>query len=156
MTTTTARARPGGRSARVRAAVHAAAQAVLHESGGAELSIADVAARAGVHPTSIYRRWGSREALVMDLAVAQVGRDMPIPDTGSLRGDLEAYAVQAARGLSSPAGAAFLRMLVAALPSTPEGRSQRARYLEQRAAEIGVILRRARSRGEASLALDDF
>src|SRR5262245_46618889 len=135
------RIRPGGRSARVRAAVHAAAQAVLREGGGAELSIADVAARAGVHPTSIYRRWGSRDALVMDLAIAQVGRDMPIPDTGSLRGDLEAYAIQAARGLSSPAGAAFLRMLVAVLPATAEGRAERAAYLAQRAADIGVIFR---------------
>src|SRR6185369_11206385 len=113
--------RPGGRSARVREAVHRAAHDVLRERGGAELSIAEVATRAGVNPTSIYRRWGSREGLVMDLAVAQASRDVPIPDTGTLRGDLEAYAIQAARGLGSPAGAAFIRMLASALPATREG-----------------------------------
>ena len=58
--------RPGGRSARVRRAVLDAALDVLHAHGMEGLAVTDVAARAGVHETSIYRRWGTREHLIVD------------------------------------------------------------------------------------------
>ena len=82
--------RPGGRSALVRAKVHQAVLDLLTERGTAELSIPVVAQRAGVNPTSIYRRWRTREGLLADVAMSRLERDLPLPDTGSLRGDLTA------------------------------------------------------------------
>src|SRR6476646_9810011 len=71
-----ARPRPGGRSARVRAAVLDATIALLREEGDA-FGIPQVAARAGVHETSIYRRWGSREALIVEAVRAHIGEEVP-------------------------------------------------------------------------------
>ncbi len=81
------RPRTGGRSARVRAAVLDATIALLRDEGN-DFGIPQVAARSGVHETSIYRRWGSREALIVDAVRTHIGEEIPIPDTGTLRGDL--------------------------------------------------------------------
>src|SRR5262245_19167911 len=57
--------RLGGRSARVREAVLAAAFAELDEHGYRGFNIESVARRSGVHKTTIYRRWPTREALLV-------------------------------------------------------------------------------------------
>jgi len=136
--------------------VHEAVAELLDKGRGGELTVAEVADRSGVHATTIYRRWRSIEALILDVAVAQVVSGFPVPDTGSLRGDLEAYATQAARNLSSRTGAAFLRTLVAALPSTPETRAQRGEFLAERGKELQAIVDRALARGERAPSLDDI
>ena len=59
--------RPGGRTARVRAAVLRAAGDALAEHGFAHLDLADVARRAEVGKTTVYRRWGTVTGLVADL-----------------------------------------------------------------------------------------
>src|SRR5215468_426884 len=97
------RARRGGRSARVRSAVLDATLALLREGGDA-FGIPQIAARAGVHETSIYRRWGSREALIVDAVRSHIGEEIPVPDTGTLRGDLSAFLASIIAFLSSPLG----------------------------------------------------
>src|SRR5262245_34265059 len=72
---------------------HAILQATLDllvEAGAANLSIDGVAARAGVGKATIYRRWSSKEALVLE-TLSSDATTIEIPDTGSLRGDLVAY-----------------------------------------------------------------
>ena len=64
------RRRPGGRSERIRQSVIEATMAVLRDRGWDQFSIAEVASRAGVHETSIYRRWGTRERLATDALLA--------------------------------------------------------------------------------------
>ncbi|MEV6416310.1 TetR/AcrR family transcriptional regulator [Kribbella sp. NPDC051718] len=82
------RARPGGRTARVRADVMAAVQAELAEHGYDGLTIDAVAARSGVHRTTVYRRWRTVDGLLIDL-LAMGADDSWIPaDTGTLEGDL--------------------------------------------------------------------
>ncbi len=78
----------------------------------AELTVAAVAARSGVHATSVYRRWGTLEALLLDVAVDRLSAASPMPDTGTLRGDLLDYACHAAHDLAQPDGLAFLRAVV--------------------------------------------
>src|SRR6266511_5046821 len=80
--------RPGGRSARVRSDAIAATLAELAERGYAALSLESIARRAGVHKTTLYRRWGTREELVLEAMLARAGEHISVPDTGSLRGDL--------------------------------------------------------------------
>jgi AcrR family transcriptional regulator len=151
-TTQPVRRRVGGRSARVRAAVHDAVNQLMAENGPGPVSIAEVANRSGVHPTSIYRRWGTPEALVLDVAVARLQADLPMPDTGSLRGDLLAYATQAAQDLSRPEGLGFLQAVLIA--RTSGGADLRA-FLQSRSRQIQDMLDRARQRGEPELLATD-
>ena len=94
--------RPGGRSARVRDAVHEAVLALLRDRSWEELSIPAVADRSGVHQATIYRRWRSMPVLLDDVVAEHVTRSFALPDTGSLRGDLLAYAEGVARGPIGP------------------------------------------------------
>src|SRR2546426_5288316 len=112
MTATEVRRRQGGRSARVRQAVLEATRAVLRESGPDQLTVADVARRSRVHETSIYRRWGSRQNLMLDALLGAQDQRMPVPNTGSLYGDLLALATERAEYLSGSHGRALLRSMV--------------------------------------------
>src|SRR3954451_5268102 len=80
--------RPGGRTARVRAAVLAAVEAELAERGYDGLSIDGVAARSGVHRTTVYRRWRTVDGLLVDLLATAADDAWAPTDTGSLEGDL--------------------------------------------------------------------
>lgn len=82
--------RPGGRTARIRDQVLAAVQAELTENGYDALTVDTVAARAGVHRTTVYRRWRDAGGLIADLFTAASGLDWYPRDTGSLCGDLTA------------------------------------------------------------------
>ena len=139
--------RTGGRSARVKASVHAAVVDQLTE-GSLDIAIADVARRAGVNPTSIYRRWGDRERLIMDAAVTRLLESSPMPDTGSLRGDLTAWADAVEEQISRPDGQVLLRALIATLPGSRAAAETRAEFLERRLADLQELLDRAATRGE--------
>jgi AcrR family transcriptional regulator len=80
--------------------------AELGESGYAEVTLDRIARRAGVHKTTLYRRWGTREALALEAMLEHAGRRVPIPDTGSLREDLLTLATAAAGAAATPQGEA--------------------------------------------------
>lgn len=110
--------RPGGRSARVQDAVFRAVGSLVSAGYRETMSIPQVAEAAGVNPTSIYRRWGSIDSLLEEVAVAALTRDEPLPDTGTLSGDLEAWAVIIAEDIARPNRTAYLRALVSARDET--------------------------------------
>jgi AcrR family transcriptional regulator len=141
------RRRTGGRSARIRAAVLDATLEALLAHGIDQVSIYDIAAAAGVHDSSIYRRWGSKEALIIDALFARAEHDLPIPDTGSLRGDLIAAARSLAELLSSPIGTLFARASALTVDD-PELAATRDRYWASRFAFADTVVRRAVGRGE--------
>jgi len=142
------RRRPGGRSARVMAAVHQAVDAMVTECGPVGFTVADVARRADVNPTSIHRRWGRLEAVILEVEVARLTEISPLPDTGSLRGDLLAYAKSAAADITRPGRLAFPQALIGARDMSAE---QRSAPLLQRAAQIQTMLDRATDRDEPSI-----
>ncbi|GAB19284.1 putative TetR family transcriptional regulator [Gordonia effusa NBRC 100432] len=78
------------------------------------MTIPQVADVAGVNATSIYRRWGSIDALLEEVAVAALTRDEPLPDTGDLAGDLSHWATIIADDISRPHRTSYLRAMVAA------------------------------------------
>lgn len=140
-----AKTRPGGRTARTRAAVFEAVAALVAERGHAAVRMADVAERAGVATTSLYRRWGDARTLVEEVAGEELLRDHRLPDTGALAGDLGQWARNIVAGLKRPGGSAFFSaFLGAADPDSPGRRSALQRRLDQ----IVAMLERARSRGE--------
>src|ERR1700733_10000294 len=107
------KSRPGGRTARTKGAVFEAVTDLVTERGHAAVSMADIAERAGVAATSLYRRWGDVRVLIMEVATEQLMRDKPLPDTGSLAGDLRKWARSIAAGLKSAEGSSFFQALAA-------------------------------------------
>jgi AcrR family transcriptional regulator len=142
--------RTGGRSARVRTAVFEAAAALLTAKAPAELTMVDIAERAGVAATSLYRRWGDVQALLMDVATDQLMRDKPLPDTGSLRGDLLTWAQRMATSLAKPNKSVFVRVLLATAPIPETNLVARRATMIRRRDEIEAMLDRARQRGETA------
>jgi AcrR family transcriptional regulator len=137
----TSQTRPGGRSARVRAAVHHAVEELLAEGPSESLTIPIVAARAGVHPTTVYRRWGSLAELTADVASSRFSGDIVVPDTGTLHGDLERWAVDVAKDLEDPDVLAIMRSAIGAGGS--DGGSM---CVADRHAQLTAMLERERAR----------
>ncbi|MGW1887169.1 TetR/AcrR family transcriptional regulator [Streptomyces sp. NPDC001970] len=144
------RPRPGGRSARVQQSVHQAVRDLESELGRAALTVPLVAKRAGVTPSTIYRRWGDMQELLSDVAVERLRPETTPADLGSLRADLEAWAVQFLEEMSSTAGRAYIRD---ALAGDPDGSNagQCSAYAFEHAE---AILTRARERDEPVPAVD--
>jgi AcrR family transcriptional regulator len=105
--------RPGGRTAKTRRAVHDAVRELMGEAD-AELTIPVVAARSGVHSTTLYRRWRTVESLVLDVAVDDVNRQSPIPITGNLEADLTAYVHHLLASIRELGQSAFFQVLLSA------------------------------------------
>lgn len=87
--TGTRRGRP--RDSTVDRRVLSAAWGLLHAGGYAALNVDDVAERAGVAKTTLYRRWPTKDHLAVAVAAEMLGQ-VPIPDTGDLRRDLTEFA----------------------------------------------------------------
>ncbi|SDZ00781.1 TetR/AcrR family transcriptional regulator [Pseudomonas sp. NFIX28] len=101
--------RPGGRSARVQESIHSAVRELLEEQERSTLTVPQIAVRAGVTPSTIYRRWGDLSALLADVALERMRPDSEPAATGSLRGDLQAWAEQYLDEMSSEPGRNMMR-----------------------------------------------
>ncbi len=101
--------RTGGRSAQVLAAVRTAVEDLVEERGSERVTVPMVAERAGVNPTSIYRRWGDLPTLINDIATYRLDPARPLPDSGSLQTDLADWAAEIVTHYSNPVNAALLR-----------------------------------------------
>ena len=138
----------------MRAAVLEATMAELAESGYAALTIDNVARRAGVHKTTIYRRWPDRESLVADVLGEHIAMDFPIADTGSLGADLRELAWAFVAWVTSPPG----RMIFGAIYSDAariDGISETRRELfEYGPRRARVVVERAVERGEVPAGTD--
>lgn len=106
--------RAGGRSARVVSSVLRAAARELTRAGYASLRIEDVAARAGVAKTTIYRRWPTKVDLVGAVIRSMGNVDSAPPDTGSLRGDVCALYGRLVDMYASPERRAIAHALMSA------------------------------------------
>ncbi|MCO6007395.1 TetR/AcrR family transcriptional regulator [Actinoallomurus purpureus] len=140
------RRRPGGRTARIRTQVLDAVLAELGEHGYDGLTMEAVAARAGVHRATVYRRWGDVGGLLADVLDAASDDAWQPPDTASLEGDLAAlnHEIQDALTAQPPIAAA---LIAASFRSEKADRAQR-RLWEDRYARCEIIVSRAIRRGE--------
>lgn len=143
-----ARSRPGGRSAQVIAAVQAATLQLLLEKGYSAIEIPEIAERAGVNKTTVYRRWPSKAALFLDLALAHTQLEVPITDTGSLVQDLYLLLSAIHRMLQTPFATALLRALISAGSTEPEIQQARQHFWQQRFAIGSHIVQQAIARQE--------
>ncbi|MER5580552.1 TetR/AcrR family transcriptional regulator [Streptomyces asoensis] len=105
--------RPGRpRSAAADTAILAATREALVELGWSKLTLGDVATRAGVAKTTLYRRWAGKNELVVD-AVAELFGELELPDRGSLAADIEGVVLQFAAILARPEAKSGLMAAVA-------------------------------------------
>ncbi|MDX3314969.1 TetR/AcrR family transcriptional regulator [Streptomyces sp. NPDC054884] len=100
------------RSAAADAAILAATRAALVELGWSKLTLGDVATRAGVAKTTLYRRWAGKNELVVD-AVAELFAELELPDCGTLAADIEGVVLQFAAILARPEAKSGLMAVVA-------------------------------------------
>ncbi|MER7000261.1 TetR/AcrR family transcriptional regulator [Streptomyces sp. NPDC000410] len=118
MCSRTSRARPKTirtgrpRSAEADVAILDATRAALVELGWSKLTMGDVAHRAGVAKTTLYRRWAGKNELVVD-AVAVLFDELELPDRGSLAADIEGVVLQFATLLERPEARTALMAVVA-------------------------------------------
>jgi AcrR family transcriptional regulator len=138
--TTARRGRP--RDSEVDRRVLAAARGLLHAGGYAALNVDEVAERAAVAKTTLYRRWPTKDHLAIAVA-AQILGEVPIPDTGHLRRDLTEFAAVLAASLNrlrmaghygGGASAGLAAEMVAAAARHPDiGEVVRAMYAQRHA-----------------------
>ncbi|MEQ7127934.1 TetR-like C-terminal domain-containing protein [Actinopolymorpha sp. B11F2] len=140
--------RPGGRTARVRAVVLQAAGHALAENGLAHLDLADVAHRANVGKTTVYRRWGTAASLVADLLVDMAEQSSPRTETGTLIGDLKANARLVQRTLSDRRQGALFKAIIAAATCDDRTAGALRRFYDTRVAEWAPCVHQAIDRGE--------
>jgi|HigsolmetaAR201D_1030396.scaffolds.fasta_scaffold11614_2 AcrR family transcriptional regulator len=144
-------ARPRSEEARRKAL--AAAAALLAEKGVGALTIEEVAQRSGVAKTTIYRHWPERAALIID-TVRSTFEHVGTPDTGSLRGDLEAFFGGLVRADLTGHTARLMPCLIDAANRDPEIEVLLDRLAMERQEPIKAIVQRAQQRGELPADLD--
>ena len=121
---------------------------LIAEHGVRGLTTAAVAERAGISKATMYRRWRSKEALVVD-AVASLVSEIAVPDTGSLRKDVRALLRDAVRLYADSRPGRLIPDLVAEMARSPAvADAVRSGFLAQRRAALATVLHRARERGE--------
>jgi len=146
--------RPGGRTARVREAVVRAVGDALIEVGLAGLDLADVARRAGVGKTTVYRRWGTVAAAVADLVDDMVETSAPRADTGALATDLRANADLVAATLADPRQGRLLAALIGAAREDERTAEALRRFYAARIAVWEPCVTDAVERGEVPRGTD--
>jgi AcrR family transcriptional regulator len=98
--------------------IRAAILRLLAEVGYGSLTMDAVAAEAGVGKATIYRRWRTKEDLVVD-TISDLNQELASPpDTGSLEGDLRVLTDQMRAVITGPTGAATLSLL-STMPHQP-------------------------------------
>ncbi len=144
---------PIGRGESARERVLRAALAVLADEGLPGFTIEAVAARAGASKATVYRRWASRAALLVD-AMEIAFEPIQAPTTGELRGDLIALLA----GLESLlTGQPFPRLMAAAIDFAerdPTFARLHQQLTERRRELVRRVLARARERGEIPAGAD--
>jgi AcrR family transcriptional regulator len=108
--------------------------------------MARIAERAGVTSSTVYRRWGSLENLVGEMIDATVSDRSPLPDTGTLAGDIRAHSETLVNDLTGENRRFLLRALIIAGNDPEDGSGQRA--LVGRTEKVSAMFERAAARGE--------
>ena len=138
--------RTGGRSSRVLSAIYTSVGELVGE-GAEKITFPVIAERAGVNPTTLYRRWDDVNELLEEVTVAALTRNgESVPDTGSLEGDLTEWAGIITADITRPERVRYLRAMV----SSRADLVARCLVTESRLAQAGMMVGRAEQRGESA------
>lgn len=143
------------RSAESRRAIIQSAMHILQNDGYAALNIEAIAAKAGVSKQTIYRWWSSAAFIVLEALIA----DMPsqeglVPDTGSIRGDLQELVRPTVRALSQRRGAVYKALIAEAQADPRFAEAFRAQLMSAHREIVRAVVSRAQLRGEVPFEVD--
>ena len=131
-----------------------AAGDLLMEVGYDAMSYDDVARRAGVHRTTVYRRWPTKPELVADAVGLHTDQHVPIPDTGSFATDLMVLVKSVTANIGSEGGARRSRSIVAAAATSEQLAEAVHVFMTDRIERSEPIVERAVARGELPEGID--
>jgi AcrR family transcriptional regulator len=135
-------------------AILGATMELLASEGFARLSIEGVAHRAGVGKPTVYRRWSSKAALVMD-AFERAAPPIELPKDGTVRERLTVTLMEFCRNMRSGSIGKIMAGIVAELPSDPElAHAFRNAYLARRRRVVFELLQQGVDEGELRPDLD--
>jgi AcrR family transcriptional regulator len=130
--------------------VHEAVRRLGTETDRDELTVPQIAAAAGVTPSTIYRRWGDLSALLADVAVQRLRPIADPEDTGAITSDLRVFIEQFMEEMSSPVGRALIRDVFSQSEETYP--VQCAGFTTE---HLATIASRAKARGETPFYIDE-
>lgn len=126
-----------------------ATRELLSEDGFSDLRLEHVAARAGVGKATIYRRWGSKEALAQELLAELAGPHIAVAETGDTRAELLAAVLNPMRAVTDTPFGPVIRALLSQIAINPTlGDPFRATVVRARRDEIARVVRRGIARGD--------
>ncbi|WP_176086598.1 TetR/AcrR family transcriptional regulator [Martelella sp. HB161492] len=137
-------------------ALKTAALDLVRRHGYGHVSIAMIAAQAGVARQTLYNRWQTKADLVLDAVFDEANRQVSSPDLAAdvpIRDQLEAFLMRVFAHVRADGDT--LRALIAAAQETPGFREAfRERFVKPREAIVTALLQQAQQRGELSAARD--
>jgi AcrR family transcriptional regulator len=135
-------------------AILAATRAALVELGWGGLTLGDVAARAGVAKTTLYRRWAGKNELVVDALAALFEEQLDLPDRGSLQADIGGVVLRFAELLNRPETRTALMAVVAEAGHDEPLRLRIREAIVDRQKHL-VLVGRERAQGRGEMPPDD-
>ena len=148
--------RPPGRprSETARQAILQSTLGLLGKNGFADLTIEEVADRAGVGKATVYRWWPNKGALIADAFASSTTRRLRFPDTGSVHTDMSRQMRQLAKVFRSRRGRIVAAILAAGQSDKDLIAAFRDRFLWPRRREAYATLERGIRRGELRKDID--
>jgi AcrR family transcriptional regulator len=146
------RGRP--RSEESEEAILAATLQLLTEKALRDISMEEIARKAGVGKATIYKWWPSKTYVALDAFLKNLNRRVPTPDTGSARGDLQQQLRSAMVFYKTPAGRILSQFVAEAHIDKEFAALLRERFIRPRREAVGVIFDRGVQRGEIDQNLD--
>ena len=126
-----------------------ATRELLSEDGFADLRLEHVAARAGVGKATIYRRWGSKEALAQELLAELAAPHIAVAESDDTRTELLAAVVNPMRAVTETPFGPVIRALLSQIAVNPTlGDPFRATVVQARRAEVARVIARGIARGD--------
>lgn len=147
----------GARSDRIHQSIQEATARLLDEGGYAATTVDAIAARSGASKATVYKHWPSRTAVAAEAFGAVMAQDLPLPDTGSIVGDLTEQMVRVSAFYASSRGEVFGQLLAACVEDAAGAAYFRQYFLDGRRAAISELWQRGVTRGEvhSDIAIDD-
>lgn len=144
--------RPGGRTADVTRRINEAVLELLAEGGIDACTFQNVAGRAGIERSTLYRRCPDRWPTIIDAIIEFARRETAPLDTGSFKGDLAATLRSLAKALNGPLGPALVAVAAALQGGAAPGQGER--FWASRMERLGPMFQGAIDRGELSADAD--
>lgn len=152
MNASSVRGRP--RSETTHRAILDAAFQILQREGYRGAAIERIAAEAGVAKQTIYRRWPSKAFLFLEVLGDRAISAAPLPDTGTLKGDLNTLLEGTFRAVSGDLRPLMRALAVELLQDDEFAKTMRDVFVQRRRENVRTIVDRAITRREVSTEFD--